>query len=288
MTRQGRQTPQQTPEWLHSRLLRRAVCVVRCVVGQCANSNRFVLVTRLRFCHACPKNRGLSVFRSVCLLAALAAVSFVPAGCSTANQAGLDTLSLLNPWHDPIREVTLNPQVRYLRVTVSGKPSLFALGYQEVVKDSESIDQIWYSKAGEMIRIRDDRLMSVLGVSGELKRTAYEGLPRDWASVSVSMTFTRVRDLDSPYAHRTRERVTLMRVPAAAPAGYRTQAGQGYRLSDLVWFEERYQAESTTGVQPGDRSLFGVLVSSKQARVVYSEQCARPGLCLTMQEWMSQ
>ena len=74
----------------------------------------------------------------------------------------------------------LNPNFRYLRVQIGNREVFMALGY--VDKDSDGPIEVWYSGTGEVLRLRDGRLIG-----------ATMSIGTDWLSVSFTHLQTQAQ-----------------------------------------------------------------------------------------------
>lgn len=206
--------------------------------------------------------------------------------CSSGLNAGLQTFTLLNRWQDPVRDVPLSAALQYLRVTTNGRPALFVLGYEDPAWDAAGVEQVWYSSAGEVLRTREGRITSVLGVPAELKGLRWLSMPPGWSHRLVAATYAQVRHLGEPDSFGAIETVTVSRVAHPQPTQFAINPRASYRQSDLIWFETRYATTHPAAFVP-QPSLFGVYMGQGDVRVVYTEQCPTRRYCMTLQEWPS-
>jgi hypothetical protein len=187
---------------------------------------------------------------------------------------------------DLTKNHTLNPDYRYLRVTVSGRVSLLVLGYIEPDLDGVGPTQIWYNNLAEVIKLRNGRLVGTSGLPFDWLAVRYQNLPRwDHLAQDKPVVFERIRDLKLLYQFGRREEVMLS-VLSEPPA--RTIAGEP--RPDLTWVQESYKPqnpanEATESLPP---SYFALDFKSPELgaeRVVYSWQCLSPSVCLGLQPW---
>jgi Group 4 capsule polysaccharide lipoprotein gfcB, YjbF len=140
---------------------------------------------------------------------------------------------------DPTLAQVLNPQYRYLRVTLGGRPFLLILGYvdQDAVS-GEAVD-VWYTGQGEVLKLKNGRLVGMTGTQSDWLAVRHTALPT-WSVAaalhdSAAMSYVRTRDLKAAYQFGIQEQVTLKRIPAP-----QLPAIAGLPSNDLVWLEERY------------------------------------------------
>ena len=177
----------------------------------------------------------------------------------------IDSLKQVYPKKNAEPPIHFNPQYSYLRTVLNGTVIYLVLGY--VDPHPEGAVEVWYSGAGEIVKLRD----------GHMVGTA--GLPVDWLDVRV-VGNVRERDLMPGYRFGVRDQVT--RVPVAAPAPGQTTL-KGVPPSSLRWYEERSTSTHADGALPTAR--FAVSTGPGVPVVVYSEQCVTPDICLSFERW---
>ena len=192
---------------------------------------------------------------------------------------------------------TLNPALRYLRVTIDGQVSLFVLG--ELDADPRFAGnpdgtpnvptEVWYSAEREVLRLRDGRVMGVSGVTPEWRNVELRGAPA-WAQLAArneAVAYSRLRDVMPGYRYGINDALSIRRTQAPA----RSQLA-GIEAHRLAWFEESMataplsNASSSSG---GDTALpparYALELRAGQATVVYGEQCLAKAVCFTWQRW---
>jgi hypothetical protein len=183
---------------------------------------------------------------------------------------------------DPTLAQVLNPQYRYLRATLDGRPFLLILGYvDQDAAAGEAVD-VWYTGQGEVLKLKDGRLVGITGTQSDWLAVRHSVLPT-WSAAAVlddsaAISYVRTRDLKAAYQFGMQEQVTLKRIPAPL-----LSAIAGQPSNDLVWLEERYV--SGTDLPP---SQFAVRQGARGSRVVYSWQCLSAQMCLSLQEWTKE
>jgi hypothetical protein len=172
-----------------------------------------------------------------------------------------------------VAQLDLNPKFKYLKVTSGKAEALMVLGYT----DSHPLGptQTWYSKSGEVLQLRNGRIVSTKGLSTDWRAVQYRGLPA-WEQLvnSKTATFTRTRDVMPGYRFEVSETITLQ--PIQPPKDAYLQA---VLPSNLLWFEERVEGKTMASAR------FGLKVEQKSAIVVYGEQCLSETLCIAWQTW---
>jgi hypothetical protein len=187
---------------------------------------------------------------------------------------------------DLTKNHTLNPDYRYLRMTVSGRISLLVLGYTEPDLDGAGATQIWYNNLGEVIKLRNGRLVGTSGIPFDWLAVRHENLP-PWQQMvpDKALIFQRVRDLKLRYQFGVREEVMLS---ALSQPPENTMAGEP--RADLIWVQESYKPQhpESEAIESLPASYFALDLKSPELgaeRVVYSWQCLSPSVCLGLQPW---
>ena len=185
----------------------------------------------------------------------------------------------------------LNPKVRYLRVTISGRVVFLALGF--VDSHPQGPVEVWYSADREVIRLQNGRLVGAVGMTTEWRNIALPELP-SWSAVAGAqqpVQWVRMRDVMPGYRFGLRDALVLGVIPPP-----QKNALQGLDPQSLTWFEERvrpeplaeYPAKFLTAIS-GDKILpparYAVELREGKDTVVYGEQCLAPELCFTWQRW---
>jgi len=219
-------------------------------------------------------------------------VASVVAGCAVVPDPIQPTLQGIwqSLWSkDNSAGVTLNPALRYLRVTIDGQVSLFVLGELDASVDpsadssTRAPTEVWYSGTREVVRLRDGRLMGVAGFTPEWRNVELRGAPA-WAQLAQrdgAVGFSRLRDVMPGYRYGINDALSIRRTSPPA----RSQLA-GVDATSLAWFEE-----TMVGVAPanaGDTlpaARYAVELRAAQATVVYGEQCLATKVCFTWQRW---
>lgn len=143
--------------------------------------------------------------------------------------------------------------------------------------------EVYYSANGEVIKLRDGRLVGSAGLPVDW-REVRQASPPDWltlargrSSASEPSNYARERDVMPGYRYGLREAMTVRGIPALP------RSVAGIRGDSLSWFEESSRSLDAAAALPPAR--FAVLVSSADARVLYSEQCLSAGVCLSFETW---
>lgn len=220
-----------------------------------------------------------ALYKSAVLACAAAAIlSLGVQGCASSQAAAFDALRLAlsrgGANADPASQ-RLNPQYRYLRLTVNGQPTLLVLGYVDQA-DSSAPVQVWYSGAGEVIRLRHGRLAGLVGTPTEWRDVRWpQGVP-SWQGTLQRPSASYQRSLDQMPGYRLGV-VQSLRLEALAKPG--NTAWAGTMPADLRWFQESASAGPYAPVR------YAVRFGPQGAEPVYGEQCLTPDLCLTWQTW---
>ena len=175
--------------------------------------------------------------------------------------------------------VKLNPNLKYLRVTVRDRSVLMVLGYLDSTPQGNI--ETWYSSEGEVLRLLNGRVLSTNGLELDWRNVKYESLP-NWSALSGSSSnssnfqITRSLDLMPAYKFGIAEVVYLYGVNAPINSNL-----VGLPANQLKWFEEK--VKGTTHGLPSAR--YGLITKDGHAVVVYGEQCFSSELCFSWQTW---
>ena len=171
--------------------------------------------------------------------------------------------------------INLNPNLRYLRVTVRGRVVLMVLGYVE--PHPEGAIDTWYSSEGEVIRLQNGRVVGTAGLETNWRAVRNSSLPA-WKDMlgRSAVTYKRERDQMPGYRFGIAETVSLYPVPVQTNAKHKGLSVQGLR-----WYEEAVLGKP--GGPPSAR--YALLAKNGDPRVVYGEQCLVTDLCIAWQVW---
>lgn len=159
--------------------------------------------------------------------------------CSASSSAILQTLPYAYGRNPGVDNARLNPNFRYLRVTIGGRVVLLALGNEDA--DSRGPVEVWYSAEREVLRLQHGRVVGAVGLTTEWRNVTLPELP-SWSAVSrgdKAFRWTRSRDVMPGYRFGVND-VLVLRVVEAP----RRSALQGLDSQRLTWFEERFESGS--------------------------------------------
>lgn len=200
-------------------------------------------------------------------------------GCATSTNAIVQTMQSALGRGRGIEEAKLNPDFRYLRVTIGRRVVLLALGYLD--KHPQGTIEVWYSADREVVRLQNGRLVGAAGLTTEWRNVVLPDFPA-WsalASAGAPLRWSRTRDVMPGYRYGLRDSLALSVVPPPP-----TSALQGLDPKDLTWFEERLADEALPKTAlPAAR--YAVQLAGNEAIVVYGEQCLAPQTCFNWQRW---
>ncbi|CAN1486303.1 Group 4 capsule polysaccharide formation lipoprotein GfcB [Burkholderiaceae bacterium] len=208
-------------------------------------------------------------------------VALMAQGCRSVNPV-YDTFTNVLP--RSLLVTNLQPGFEYLWVSVYGKASVMALGARET--RGNAVHEHWYNGQGEMLHLVDGRVQQALGFAHELRQQT--GAPPAWASFQGEMQRTQAqaerqaqatkdvtwkRQLDVMPGYRFGVQETLVsrtlaepdRLPEGVPANAQWVADEvfGKKANGLPWvYAQRFAVAN--------------------GRVVYSEQCLAPAVCLKL------
>ena len=171
--------------------------------------------------------------------------------------------------------ISLNPKLRYLRVTVKGRVILLVLGYKE--PHALGPIETWYSAEGEVLRMQNGRILSTTGLEVDWRAVRHKEQP-SWAYLLEhnSLQFKREIDEMPGYRFGIEQRLSLYQIPTPNNALLK-----GLPPSDLRWFEEKV-LDQNYGL-PSAR--YGLQMEDGQPTVVYADQCLSKDFCFTWQIW---
>jgi hypothetical protein len=178
-----------------------------------------------------------------------------------------------------IDAVKLNPNLKYLRVTVRDRTVLMVLGYLDNTPQGNV--ETWYSSEGEVLKLLNGRVLSSNGLELDWRNVRYASLPA-WSELeglssnSSSFQFTRTFDQMPSYKFGISEVVNLYGVGAPSNSNL-----VGLPANQLKWFEEK--VKGTSHGLPSAR--YGLGTKDGQVVVVYGEQCFSSELCFSWQTW---
>ena len=228
--------------------------------------------------------------RVAILLLLVAALS----ACSAGSNAILQTLPYAYGRNPGVDNARLNPNFRYLRVTIKRRAVLLALG--NVDSHPQGPIEVWYSAEREVLRLQNGRLVGAVGLTTEWRDVSLPELP-SWsvaARADQAYPWTRTRDVMPGYRFGVKDALSL-RVVLEPKRG----ALQGLDPQRLTWFEDRVEPgpvarlSAVFGSSPATDLLlpparYAVDLQGGRETVVYGEQCLAPDLCFTWQRWPAQ
>jgi hypothetical protein len=173
----------------------------------------------------------------------------------------------------------LNPNLKYLRVTVRDRSVLMVLGYLDNTPQGNI--ETWYSSEGEVLRLLNGRVLSSNGLELDWRNVTYVSLPA-WSELSglslnsSSFQFTRTYDQMPAFKFGISEVVNFYGIGTPTNSNL-----VGLPANQLKWFEEK--VKGTSRGLPSAR--YGLSTKYGQAVVVYGEQCFSSELCFSWQTW---
>ena len=180
-------------------------------------------------------------------------------------------------WRADIDRTPLLAGYEYLRVSASEHTILMVLGYAEETASGRL--ETWYSRSGQVLRLKDGRVHSTMGFPVDWTAVRYEALP-SWGEVlrRPRVPFVRYRDETPGYRVDVFDIVAIRAVQAPKATQLR-----GWNPAQLQWFEESTERELAENRPPSAR--YALNTSNGQATLIYSEQCLAQGFCLAWQRW---
>jgi len=203
----------------------------------------------------------------------------------------VQTLQDVVPGSQSVANARLNPNFRYLRVTIGSRVVFLALGNED--SHPQGSIEVWYSAEREVLRLQNGRIVGAVGLTTEWRNVVLPELP-PWSAIARAqepVPWVRVRDVMPGYRFGVRDKLMLRVLPPP-----RKSALQGQDPQSLNWFEERLQPDSLaqfpatlfTGLAVDGRlppARYAVDLREGKETVIYGEQCLAPGLCFSWQRW---
>jgi hypothetical protein len=178
-----------------------------------------------------------------------------------------------------------NPQRRYLRVEVAGRPpALLVLGHVDAHPQGDI--EVWYTNSREVIKIQNGRIIATIGLGLDWRNVTHPNPPAWLDLMRQGGVYTRLRDVTPGYHYNISEQIALQSwvgvPPIKLPVSLSVEQARTY-----LWFRETAQGSSgvNTALPP---AWFAWGTHRGQPTVVYSEQCLSPTVCLTWQRWPTQ
>jgi hypothetical protein len=177
----------------------------------------------------------------------------------------------------------LDPKFEYLRVTRGKHVGLMWRGNLE--RSPEGLIEVYYSGSGEVVRLRNGRLVGALGLNTEWRHVAEPALAwRAVAKSGQSAAFVRTRDVMPGYRTAVRDELAIKVI--ASPS---RSALQVLDPKALTWFEETPRPAAASLFRADDDALpparFAADFAGEQEVIVYGEQCLARDFCFTWQRW---
>jgi hypothetical protein len=202
--------------------------------------------------------------------------------CSSDTTAIWDTMRDVASGKRDAVTGNLNPNFRYLRITVGGRSGLVALGNED--GNEKNPVEVWYGGQREVLRLQAGRVVGVTGLPTEWRRVELPEIPT-WSAVArgnEAVRWVRTRDVMPGYRYGVREEMVLRTIPVPRKSELMQVDPQ-----QLAWFEE-----SVARVSGAEKALpaarYAVDLRDGKQSVVYAEQCIAMDLCIAWQRWPPQ
>lgn len=188
--------------------------------------------------------------------------------------------------------IIYQPQIEYLEVSVGGRKAYMALGYRTFPKPTEitkiaelnqetnqlvrfssdqRIHEYWYSSRHEMLELVDGRIESVMGMTTEWRQSLNTSPSWNEIATSNGLGWTRVRDVMPNYQFGLNDSVYTAPLTNAPPTIKDIP-------NDAQWFKELVESRDKLN----HSWKFTQVFARYKEKVIYSEQCIAPDLCLQM------
>ena len=180
----------------------------------------------------------------------------------------VDTADVLFTFPDKTTDYKKN--LEYLKVSLQGRSSAMALGYRRT--DGAYTHEHWYSGQREMLHLMNGRILEVQGMTHEVRRQS-DKTPNwhDLAESKRPLVWSRNKDLMPGYRYGQVEYIISQWVqPTKQEAALVDKPAQ--------WFIEQIKSKTADGRE----WLYNETYAVFDNKVIYSEQCVAPDLCLTL------
>jgi hypothetical protein len=226
-------------------------------------------------------------------------------GCSSQSEALYKTLQIsFSNTSRLIDNAPLKDNLNYLRVNINGLDALLVLGYVE--NDGDEKINVWYSKEGSVLRIKEGRYFGSLGFDQEWRTVKRNNSPSfnnllttEMASLSQSSSlesssrntqpnkryfFTQTYSEFPSYRHVMEERMSNQVIQAPQPV-IPSSMKKFLPTDGIVWIYE------TTA--PIDRSFkknppfawYAFVKKKDSYQQILGQQCLSADYCLTWIPW---
>ncbi len=196
---------------------------------------------------------------------AFLSLSVVVLGACKGINPVLDTASGL--WR--VNDFEPKAGFEYIQVSINSRSTLLAIGKR--VRTGAFADEYWYSGAGEMLYLRNGRLMQAVGLTKEIRTTSIEML--DFEDVQKTpIVWSRTRDLMPGYLMENIQYVTSKQVDPVDKHFLKAPNAS-------KWIEEQINTKNNAGQDITYVEIFAVDVTGV---VVFSRQCIAHDLCLEL------
>lgn len=223
--------------------------------------------------------------RSLGLQCAWIALAAALSGCDSVPLAGFQYAVATWRGVDASVEPALGAPFDYLRVAHPGGVAWLALGNVEAATpgNSGAAVQVWYSAAGQVLRVQGGRIVSSTGLPTDWLLSS-NSQPPDWRLVARSGTGTylRTRHGMPDYAFNQQDVATVTH-KSSGPPGWVGRI-RGVDAKRWTWFTEESTNLAVTGTAASlPRAWFAVDLNQPDAPVMASIQCLPADFCLDVQ-----
>ena len=205
----------------------------------------------------------------------LIVISLLFASCTSGTSAIVRSLELASNGGVQETAAPTTPGISYIRILSEGHSAYLALGYVEPWPAGDT--EIWYSAKGEVLRLRNGRIVGTTGLSTDWREVRLPKLP-PWSRIgNAPLQYQRSRDEMPDYRFNITETLS---VRAVLPP--KTSQLKDRDPASLHWFEETVSAGLPMSIEL-PRSLYAVELAKGNETVVYGETCLTTTLCLAWQ-----
>jgi hypothetical protein len=242
--------------------------------------------------------------RWTCVLVGTLCLIFLQS-CTSVSDGALETAkSAFTNTSKLIEQTSLNYQLSYLRVNVSGLDALLVKGY--IDKDSNGSIDVWYASDGSILRLQEGRYLGSIGFDNNWQNVSYQNTPNFNKIVAEFDRPNPSPKLSSVSDFYPSEQYYFSRSHSEMPS-YKTVINEKFSASvskdvpsnipksmksylsgkNLIWVTEQ-NSQSSSEKLSNVQSWYGFEKSSNQYELVIGQQCLTTSFCITWMPWPIQ
>ena len=190
-------------------------------------------------------------------------------GCQNLNPVSDTALYFFTPGNAS-KHVAYVPGFEYLELDWDGHKAFLALGYRSV--NTFSVVEHWYSAQGEMLSLRNGRIVEALGTTHEVRnKSSNEPSWADLIARKSPMVWIGVKDVMPGYRYGLKEHAISQNVIP-------TNSERQLLKVEAEWVLEEVKSKTPSGEVWIYQQKFAIA----NDKVIYSEQCISPQVCFKL------